>query len=153
MDVREMVRNLLHMVYTYEPQYLVVEQNAAQRWLLQDPIMDILRQRVQVVPHTTGRNKGDPVLGVQSLAVDFEFGRIRFPYGDAESKQMSQMLIDEAKTWPQGQTDDLLMALWFLKFNYRSLVPRLAPSTGPRSGTFHVPPRLEQGWDERKTWP
>lgn len=146
MNVRDMISNVLSAVDRYEPHYFVFEQNAAQRWLLQDPVMDSLRQRVTVIPHNTGRNKGDPVLGVQSLAVDFEYGRIRLPYGDPESKHMSHLLIDEAKTWPQGETDDLLMALWFCKFNYRSLVPRNA-YTGARQGrAFHVPPRLMAGF-------
>lgn len=148
MQVRDMLSHVERCVDWYEPHYFVFEKNAAQRWLLQDPTMEALRRRIQVIPHETGRNKGDPVLGIESLSVDFEFGRIRLPYGDAESKQMSELLIQEALTYPQGQTDDLLMALWFIKFNYSRLVPRglYMPSAMGGGPGWKVPPRLRDGW-------
>jgi hypothetical protein len=147
MQVRDMLSHIERCVDWYSPQYFVFERNAAQRWLLQDPTMEQLRRRVQVIPHDTGRNKGDPTLGIESLSVDFEFGRIRLPYGDAESRKMSELLIQEALTYPQGETDDLLMALWFIKFNYSRLVPRVTvlPETN-RWGGWRVPPRLRDGW-------
>jgi hypothetical protein len=149
MSVRDMVAQIERCISVYEPDYLIFEQNAAQRWLLQDPNMDRLRQRVRVRPHTTtGRNKADPQLGVESLAVEFEFGRIRLPYGDAESRAMSQMLIQEAKSYPQGETDDLLMALWFIRFNAGFLVSREQLAADPARPRWHVPPRLAG-----KAWP
>lgn len=146
MQVRDMLSHVERCIDWYDPQYFIFERNAAQRWLLQDPTMEMLRRRVQVIPHETGRNKGDPVLGIESLSVDFEFGRVRLPYGDPESRQMSELLIQEALTYPQGQTDDLLMALWFIKFNYSRLVPR-ASFVAPSGGRAWVaPPRLRSGW-------
>lgn len=147
MQVRDMLAHIERVVDWYSPQYFVFEQNAAQRWFLQDPIMDRLRSRLRVIPHTTARNKGDPLLGVESLSTDFEFGRIRLPYGDAEAKAMSKFFIDEALTYPQGKTDDLLMALWFLKFNFTRLVPfsrGYRDSPGYRG--YNVPERLKSGW-------
>jgi hypothetical protein len=80
--------------------------------------------------------------------VEFEFGRIRLPYGDAESRAMSQMLIQEAKSYPQGETDDLLMALWFIRFNAGFLVSREQLAADPARPRWHVPPRLAG-----KAWP
>lgn len=125
MNVRKMLSEIHRVLKEYAPvDYFVFEQNAAQRWLLQDPEMDRIRTKTMVIPHTTNRNKADPELGVSGLALDFEYGRIRLPYGDAEGKRASQLLIDEAVSWPQGITDDVLMALWFIKYNYARLIPR-----------------------------
>ena len=151
MDVREMLEALDRVYALYTPDYFVFEQNAAQRWFLQDPQLDAFRQRVRVVPHNTARNKGDPILGIQSLAIDFEFGRIKFPYASPEAKQNSELLIQEALSYPYGDTDDLLMSLWFLKFNYPRLVPRryeTGTSRTKRGPGFAVPPRLEDGWPD-----
>ena len=147
MQVRDMINHIERVVDWYQPQYFVFEQNAAQRWFLQDPIMDKLRKRLRIVPHTTSRNKGDPVLGIESLSTDFEFGRIRLPHGDAEAKAMSEYLIEEILTYPQGKTDDLLMALWFLKFNFTRLVPHTRAVGGPANGPgYNIPARLNDGW-------
>jgi len=147
MDVRRMLWHIERVMDTYNPQYFVFEQNAAQRWFLQDPAMDALRRRVSVLPHSTGKNKGDPTLGIESLAVDFEFGRIKLPYGDAEAKAQSQHLIDEALTYPQAKTDDVLMALWFLKYNFSRLVPREQNGDITHSGRgYRIPPRLAKGY-------
>jgi hypothetical protein len=146
MNVRDMLFHIERCVDTYAPSYFVFEQNAAQRWFLTDPQMESMRRRVSVLPHTTGRNKGDPVLGIESLAVDFEFGRIKLPYGDAEAKAQSQHLIDEALTYPQAQTDDVLMALWFLKFNFSRLVPRGEAGEKTTGKGYHIPPRLAKGY-------
>lgn len=125
MNVRKMLYEIYRVLRDYGPvDYFVFEQNAAQRWLLQDPEMERIRTKTMVIPHTTNRNKADPELGVSGLAMDFEYGRIRLPYGDAEARAASQLLIDEACTWPQGLSDDVLMALWFMKYNYARLIPR-----------------------------
>lgn len=146
MSVRDMLEHLHRIIAMYQPDYFIFEQVAAQRWFLQDPQMDNIKQKLSVLPHTTGRNKGDPVLGVESMAMDFEFGRIRFPYGDAESKAMSEMLFEEAKTYPQGRTDDLLMALWFIKYNYIRLVPRHRKTAQAASFSANIPGRVQGGW-------
>lgn len=147
MQVRDMLRHVERCIAWYSPQYLIFERNAAQRWLLQDPSMERLRRRIQVLAHDTGRNKGDPVLGIESLSVDFEFGRIHLPYGDPESKAQSELLIQEALQYPQAATDDLLMALWFIKFNYSKLIPRHVWSQPmENTGAFKIPPRLAKGF-------
>jgi hypothetical protein len=136
MNVRKMLSEIYRVLRDYAPvDYFVFEQNAAQRWLLQDPEMDRIRAKTMVIPHTTNRNKADPELGVSSLALDFEYGRVRLPYGDVEGRNASQLLIDEAVSYPQGLSDDVLMALWFIKYNKARLLPRA---------------QIEQKWDWSK---
>lgn len=104
----------------------VVEQNAAQRFLLQyDHVRRWQAQRsVRVIGHTTSRNKADPDFGVQSIAPHFRFGRMRLPgYPYDESRPTSFKLIDEVTKWPHGSTEDTVMALWF----YMKCLPQVAP--------------------------
>jgi hypothetical protein len=82
-----------------------------------------LKDRVRLMLHHTTAKKNSMEYGVQSLASDFEFSRISLPYGDDTARRMSDMLANEALMWPDGDTSDLLMALWFVKFNYKSLRP------------------------------
>ena len=73
---------------------------------------------------------------MQSLAGDFEFTRISLPYGDDTAKRMTDLLVDEAIIYPSGATNDLLMALWFVKFNYKKLMPtHNLPTRRKGSGT------------------
>lgn len=102
----------------------VVEINAAQRYLLQyDFVRDwVALNSVHLIPHTTGRNKTDPQLGVETIAPHWEFGRIRLPFKPgAGGEKMSQLLVDEVTTYPNGRTTDLVMAEWFAHFT----VPQL----------------------------
>lgn len=142
MGVREMLSELTRIGAEYHPSYMIAEVNAAQKWLLQDQEFKLWSQAndIRVIPHTTGRNKSDPDYGVKSLATDFEFGRIRLPWGDHSSRENVKILIEEATTHPYGATDDVLMALWFMRCNFHRLVPRVH-TTGPSRG-FRVPPRL-----------
>lgn len=107
---------------------LIVEANAAQRFLLQ---YDLFRKwatsrKVSVIPHQTHRNKSDPDFGVQSIGSLYRFGRVRLP-GKGMGRTASLKLIDEATRWPSGATDDCVMAQWFMEWN----LPRLTPTQRP----------------------
>jgi hypothetical protein len=123
----------------YRPQYFIPEWNAiraAREMVDFDTLLKAYGVRLQ--GHNTSNNKNHTTFGVESLAGDFEFGRIRLPWGDQESRGQSNYLISEAMDYPFGRTDDCLMALWFQKWNLQHL--RL-----PGGATFHipVPPRLQ----------
>src|SRR5581483_11729485 len=90
------------------------------------PVFATLRNRFRVIGHETGRNKLDPELGVYSLSGDFELGRIRLPYGDADGRRVTEYLVNEALAFPYGDTDDVLMSLWFIKARHRALMPTVA---------------------------
>jgi hypothetical protein len=104
--------------------YIIVEQNAAQRFLLQYDHVKRWQSinGVNIVPHSTHRNKSDEEYGVQTLAPHYRYGRVRLPGAviDGSRKKIDPM-ITELSTWPEGKTDDCVMAHWFLQWN----APRL----------------------------
>jgi hypothetical protein len=105
--------------------HVIVEQNAAQRFLLQyDYVKKWQALRgVRIVPHNTYNNKTDPQFGVQAtLPQVWRFGRIRLP-GDRASGSRERMmpLVREVTHYPETVTTDCVMAQWFFEFN----APRL----------------------------
>jgi hypothetical protein len=97
--------------------HVVVEVNAAQRWLLSQPHVQkwSAMTGVAFVPHTTSINKQDPKYGLESIGDLFRQGMIRLPWGDMTSRIACQHLIDEATRYPDYDTTDLIMATWFQK--------------------------------------
>ena len=97
--------------------HIVVEVNAAQRWLLSQPHVQrwTASTGVVFVPHTTSINKADPKYGLESIGDLFRQGRIRIPWADISTRQKSQHLIEEATRYPDYDTTDLIMSTWFGK--------------------------------------
>ena len=117
------------------PDYFIFEESGFLKWFNEDPWWVELQDRISVTLHHTGMNKNSQEYGVQSLAGDFEFQNISLPYGDAEGKKMTDLLLDEALVYPSGATDDILMALWFAKFNYKKMSPvRYLPTSTRGAG-------------------
>jgi hypothetical protein len=98
-------------------QHVIVEVNAAQRWLLSQPHVQkwMAITGVSFVPHTTSINKQDPKYGLESIGDLFRQGRVRIPWTDITSRQRMQYLIDEATRYPDYDTTDLIMSTWFGK--------------------------------------
>lgn len=119
----------------------VVEVNAAQRWLLQSTEYQMMRAEmgVSVIPHTTGRNKADPVLGIGSLGPAYEFQKVSLPWGDPTAMREVQPLIEELISYPTSETDDTIMAQWFFEFNIRRAQQ---PIDGQFLETPNMPPFL-----------
>ena len=133
----------------YHCQALILETNSA-KWLHEDVAWHRLTAMFPQTPighNTTRWNKNDTLLGVWSLASDFEAGRIRFPHGDDESRERLAPLVDEILAYPNGNSDDVLMALWFIKANYRKLMPRgMLPTHFNRgAGADH------RSWDQERS--
>ena len=97
--------------------HVIVEVNAAQRWLLSQPHVQRWMDMTGMVflPHTTSVNKRDPKFGFESIGDLFRQGMIRLPYGNGTSRLNMGNLVTEAITYPDGDTDDLLMSVWFSK--------------------------------------
>ena len=151
LNVGGMVDELERISASYRPQYLVFEQNAFARWFLQDPRFSLWDRKhgVRVIGHTTGRNKSDPNYGVQTLAHPFEFGRIRLPWGDPDAIASMKLLIEEATNFPFGTYTDLMMALWFLAYNFPKMHPMNAAGavqSGVPGPGFRPPARLKDGF-------
>lgn len=119
--------------------YWIVEANAAQRFMLQyDHVRRWLNLHdVSLVPHQTHVNKLDDNYGVRTIKTHYQFGRVRLPGSHSDGARMASMkLVDEVTRWPEGRTDDCVMAHWFLEWN----IPRLFPGE-------YLPPK---SW--RPTW-
>lgn len=101
----------------------IIEQNAAQRFMLQYDHFKRWRQLrgVDVIPHNTSVNKSDPDYGVTTISQHWRFGRVRLP-GRGEGKVVSMRLVDEVTRYPHGRTDDCVMAEWFFEWNLPNLV-------------------------------
>jgi hypothetical protein len=95
----------------------------------------------RVVYQKTANNKNDTELGIWSLAADFEMGRIRLPWANEESREKSKYLVTEALSYPNGQTTDVLMALWFIKWNFKKLMP-----------LENLPTRFSRPWATASSW-
>jgi hypothetical protein len=106
--------------------HVIVEDNAAQRFLLQYQVTKdwMARRSVEVIGHSTHRNKSDPELGVESIREHYKFGRKRLPFKNGTSSAVGY-LITELTTYPHGKTDDCVMADWFGEWN----LPRIYSPT------------------------
>jgi hypothetical protein len=108
----------------YPISHWVVEINAAQRFLLQH---DFVRKwqalhNVNIIPHTTTRNKVDENLGVEALIPPLlRSGSIRFPTMRANWKTLA--IVDELTKWTRDKKNgtDLVMALWMAILNLPNL--------------------------------
>lgn len=70
---------------------------------------------IPVKGHHTGGEKNDSDIGVNSIAILLELGKLVLPYdnSDANTIDTVNMLLNELRSWPDGHTGDSLMALWF----------------------------------------
>jgi hypothetical protein len=114
----------------YPISHWIVEINAAQRFLLAH---DFIRKwqalhGVNVVPHTTSRNKLDENLGVEALLPPlWRTGQIRLPTMRENWKTLA--FIDEMSTWTRNKKHgtDMVMAHWFAELHMPQLQPLKAP--------------------------
>jgi hypothetical protein len=122
----------------YPISHWIVEINAAQRFLLAH---DFVRKwqalhGVNVIPHTTSRNKLDENLGVEALLPPlYRAGQIRLPTMRENWKTLA--LVEELSSWTPNKKNgtDLVMANWFAELHW------------PKVGPLKEPPRM---W--RPTW-
>lgn len=125
-DWHSIREELTNTIERYKPSYFIFEKNIAQYWAKGDPFIEELRSKVRILEHTTSAaNKFEVETGLESLSFDFETGHIRLPYATVESRATSDILEREARNWTrEGRLrDDVLMALWFIKYNWRKLTP------------------------------
>jgi len=114
----------------YPISHWVVEVNAAQRFLLAH---DFVRKwqalhGIQIVAHTTSRNKLDENLGVEALLPPlWRNGQVRLPSMRDNWKTMA--FVDEMSSWSRNKKNgtDMVMAHWFAELH----MPKLRPLTTP----------------------
>ena len=116
----------------YPVSHVIVEVNAAQRFLLAH---DFVRKwqtlhQLNVLPHTTSRNKMDENLGIEALLPPLiKSGAIRFP--SMRTGWQTMAVTDELTKWTRDKKNgtDLVMALWFAALH------------APNVGGLKLPPR------------
>lgn len=103
--------------------HIIVEVNAAQKWLLAQPhVQQWMRQTgIVFIGHQTHINKSDPKFGFESIGDLFRQGKIRIPYSGPTTRMVMNDLISEAKNYPDSDTDDLLMSVWFHKMGVENV--------------------------------
>jgi hypothetical protein len=116
----------------YPITHWVVEINAAQRFLLQHDFVRKWQSRheVNIVPHTTSRNKVDEKSGVEALLPPLiRSGALRLPTMRNNWKTLA--VIDELTKWHRDKKNgtDIVMALWMAVLNLPNLT------------TIKIPPR------------
>ena len=92
---------------------LVVENNAAQDWILQ-----FVQQKraVPIIPFTTGRNKANPEFGIESLFSELAAGKWLIPNKNGRMDPQVDELVRELMLYsPKDHTGDRLMAMWFAR--------------------------------------
>jgi hypothetical protein len=99
--------------------FVVVERNAAQRFLIQQSMLQrwMALAGVLVIAHDTHMNKSDPKLGVTSIKHHYRHGRVRLPHADEMARFQVRYLTRELTRYPRSNTTDAVMAHWFLEWN------------------------------------
>ena len=101
-------------------QTIRVESNSYQKSLA----IDLANEGVPVRAYTTGGEKMDPEIGINSLAVVMELGKMVIPSDptDPRTLELAMKLTNEMRAFPDGHTGDSLMALWFAFSEVRELL-------------------------------
>jgi hypothetical protein len=96
---------------------VIVEVNAAQRWLINQPHVQrwMLATGVTFLPHTTSINKQDPKYGLESIGDLFRQGKVRIPWSGTATRNRVSILIEEGTRYPEADTTDVVMSTWFGK--------------------------------------
>lgn len=113
--------------------WIVVETNNVQRWLLDLANEHHLDVGVALVPFHTGRNKSDPVLGVASMAAEFEAHRWILPSSceyEEEQEEVTSLVAQMIDYMPEAHTGDHLMSLWFAREIGRRIFQKLFGVSG-----------------------
>lgn len=107
-----------------------VESNSYQESLS----MDLRDSGIPITSYSTGGEKFDPEIGINSFAVMMENGKVVIPYDatDPRTLELATQLANGMRQFPDGHTDDALMALWFAYSEIRKLIGTRAvvPSRG-----------------------
>lgn len=112
--------------------WVIAEANAAHRHMLQyEHFHRWMRARsVQVIGHSTQRNKADEELGVQMIGPRWRDGQVRLP-GKGIARIQSLRLVDEVTRYPNAATTDCLMGQWFFEYNLDTIYTA-RPTNQPR---------------------
>lgn len=118
----ETQKKIIELAGRYNPDIIVVENNGYQEALRRDMAENT---SLPIVGYSTGGEKYDENIGVQSIAVEFENEKWIFPYTDDEGAEYNREMIDRLSegmlNFGSGHTADILMATWFANGGLRRL--------------------------------
>lgn len=121
----------------YRPRVLVVEAVAFQKGLANDERLRLIAAQFgfRIVPHTTGLNKLDELIGVASMDTAFHVGSFDFPYATVEAKAKVDLLVGELNVWradvpTRKLRQDLVMSMWFAWLEWMRIRSSLVPREG-----------------------
>jgi hypothetical protein len=105
---------------------VAVESNGAQKFLIDNAREEDKGAEMTVLPHNTGSNKNNPVLGLESVFADLARQRFIIPSVRTEGGRLIGA-TPEIREWIQGMLDyspdahtsDFLMACWIARENAR----------------------------------
>lgn len=118
---REIRGRVLDTDRRYDSPIFIVENNAAQRWIIdiienQADLDEDERRLPTLIPFTTGKNKAHPEFGVEGLAVEIERSWIVPVTGPAKAVKDVEELLGEMLYYTRGaHTGDRLMSAWFAR--------------------------------------
>ena len=128
LDFAKTERKIIELCGRYQCDIVVVENNGYQAALVRDLQG---KTSLPIVPYSTGGEKYDLNVGINSLAVEFENEKWILPYntqkdsnGDLPSPftvKFVDRLCDYMMRFGSGHTGDLLMATWFANGGLRQL--------------------------------
>lgn len=114
--VKEMVKSDYDLV---QPHGIRVETVGYQEAIQKD----LDEMGVPVRGYKTGGEKRDPYIGINSMAIYAELGKLVLPYDQSDPRtiRVVSQLINEMRAFPDGHTGDSLMAFWFAFSEMRDL--------------------------------
>ena len=126
-DAEEIMRNIIEQQRLFNS-LVFVESNGAQDFLIQ--LLNLSGSKFRVTPFNTGRNKYDPMYGVESLAGEMaaangdRFGLWYFPSIDGTLEnaddEIRELVAEMLAYTPGDHTGDLLMSLWIAREGART---------------------------------
>ena len=116
----EVRQYIIEIQNSFSPSIQMVETNGYQEALRRD-IAD--ETDIPIRGYQTGGEKYDADIGINSLAVEFENDKWILPYDreDDYTRRLMDILIDGLLSFPNGHTEDLVMATWFANTAMRDL--------------------------------
>lgn len=118
---KEQIAKIKALNFAFNFDAVVVEANNFQS-IYTEELMD--SSSVPVIPHTTGNEKKDFVVGLPSMTIMFENVKIHLPYGDEASREVADRIMaefnsitftDKGKLESVLGHDDGAMSTWFGK--------------------------------------
>jgi len=136
----------------------IIEANAAQKFLFQYKwVQEWMKEhRTLIMGHSTGANKSNEEYGVQTLGPRYRQGLVNLPFSqdDLRTRVSVSEMTREFVQYPEGATDDQVMAHWFLNWNRYKFMTSMSvaharkPMEHPNRDT--MPERLTRPMNNRQ---